>query len=153
MPEAAAAAPSAVVARNRRRLSGIFCCDMAVLSSFYVTASALRRFSYSNSGIGHQGAGPAVLPDHRRPRLRFLRAGTHQIHLEGVAIGPVKRVQMFDGPARLIANDAHEFDQRRSGAYVERVCDIRCSQTGADALAGMLDFHTGSLQKLKQRAR
>ncbi len=34
-------------------------------------------------------------------------------------------MQVFDGAARLIADNAYEFDQRRSGAHIERICDIR----------------------------
>ena len=60
---------------------------------------------------------------------------------------------MLDRAAGLIEHDAHELDQRRAGANVERVGDLGCGKTGADALARMLDLDAGALEKLEQRPR
>ena len=98
-------------------------------------------------------AGAITAAHHRRPGFDVGRARAHQVHLEGVAIGPVERMQVLDGAAGLIADDANEFDQRRSGAHLERFRDVGRRQPGADALAGMLDLHARAFQELKQRPR
>ncbi len=94
-----------------------------------------------------------VVIDDRRPGLGLGGAGAHQIHFEGVAVGPVERVQMLDGAAGLIAHDADKLDQRRTGADVERRGDVGRRQRGADALAGVLDLDAGALEQFEQRPR
>ena len=62
-------------------------------------------------------------------------------------------MQVLDSPARLVADDANEFNQRRSGAHLKRFGDIGRRQAGADALPRMRDLHSCALQEIKQRPR
>src|SRR6478672_9778837 len=87
--------------------------------------------------------------DHRRPGLGVGGTRAHEIDLEGIAIRPIKRVQMLNTATGLVVDDANKLDQRRSSMQSKRLGNVWCRQPGTDALARMLHFHAGPLEQLK----
>ena len=110
------------------------CCATCLRSKFCCRALPVRR-------------------DDRRPGFGIGGARAHEIDLEGVAVGPIERMQVLDAAAGLVVHDAHELDERRSGAHAERMRDVGRRQPGADALARVLDLHAGPLEQFEQRPR
>src|SRR5450759_2747455 len=152
---AAAAAPSAVVAINLRRLKGFIRSDMVILPlSFSLTRWRPNHWV----GLVNQLlfvrflalAGPA---GDRRPGARIGYPRAHEIDLEGVTVGPIQRVQMLDATTALVVDDAQQFDQRRAGAHAERFRHVGCGKSRADALARALGLHASALEQFEQRPR
>src|SRR5215475_2168143 len=85
----------------------------------------------------------AATLDDRRPASGIALARTHQLHFEIVAVGPIECVQVLDPAAVAIIDHAHQLDERRTDADLERARGLGRRQHGTDALRGAIDPHAG----------